>query len=149
MTWNPFSRIARPAECHGVETPDAYRDWQAAVIFHNRTKLPKINWRNPFVSLASVAPFVNGGRWGIHCPDCGNLAIYDPDWQLACCAECGARFESIPPPAECERIEAILLARDAMRTRNWNVEYTLGVGPAETVADLEAQNREQGEEVPE
>lgn len=136
MAWNPYTRLGRPAEGYNVPTPAAYRAWQAAVIAQHRQARPRLAWRDPFVSSSPVTPIVNGGRWVVVCPDCGNAPLYDPEWQLACCPDCGAIYEQLVPPSDWQAIEAVLMARPALYQRNWT--------PRETLADLVAENAAHG-----
>lgn len=137
--WNKYNRIARPFEALGVKDATAYRFWQAATIEKNREKRPGLNWRNPFEADPDGAiAQVIGGRWVVPCTSCKNDALYDPEWQLACCGECGAVFSNIAPPEDRVLAELVLMARAVDSSRNWN--------PAtETLAMLIQENREHGE----
>jgi hypothetical protein len=138
MAFSPYSRLARPLELHNVRTADAYRAAQAAQIKEGRRRHPALHWRDPFTYTGPdrVVILVTGGAWKVVCPDCGNAPAYDPEWQLACCFECGARFEGLAPPADAAQIEALLMARPRVSTRNWM--------PRDTIADLVAENRAHG-----
>ena len=147
-TWNPYTRLVRPLEAHNVATPEAYLSWQARIIAHNKAQLPARQWRDPFVSRTPVTPFVNGGRWAVLCPDCLNMVVYDPEWRLACCGECGAQYQDVPAPADAGLLEAVLLERPALRTRSWNTEWTVQAGPVESLIEIVRQNVEAGHAVP-
>lgn len=136
-TWSPYGRIGRPIEAHNVATPEAYRAYQARVIAHNRRERPALAWRDPFeADPRVVSPIVNGGRWVVVCASCGNAPLYDPEWELACCVECGATYTGVAPPPAWREIEAALMARPIMATRHWL--------PSESVADLLADNATHG-----
>lgn len=133
--FDPYFRLGRPAEAHNVRTPEEYRAYQARVIAHNRAHLPQRRWRDPFVADVAVQPFVNAGRWVVSCPACANAPLYDPEWQLACCCECGAIFEEVEPPAEWRAIETLLMARP-LGNRHWM--------PGEPLAELARDNQAHG-----
>lgn len=133
-----YKRIARPLDEHGVATPDLYlarlRKHIAAV---RRTRpsphvvLPAPHDGDP----ALVAPRVRQGRWLILCP-CGDAPSYDPDWQLAVCLNCAAVYRDVAPPEGWRDIEAVLMARPELATRNYE--------PHETVAGLRLENAVHG-----
>ena len=148
--FNPYTRIGRPLEAHNAATIEAYEAVQAGIIAHNRAKRPALKWRDPFAADATgLAPLVSGGCWGVLCPGCGNFAVYDPDWKLALCLECGAQFRDVEPPADWEAIEQILVARAELVHRQWGVKHVLGHADArESLDDLRDENRAHGDPVP-
>lgn len=88
-----------------------------------------------------VEAIINDGRWLVQCPltGCGGAERVDPDWPLAVCTArdgCGSGpFRVIfPPPAKRAAIEAELVIRPVMATRNWK--------PGETPAQLRKENAE-------
>lgn len=132
--------LLRPQQVHGVATPEHYRAFQADLLRRNRTAQPWANWPEPFASVDAPTVYVGAGKWLVRCV-CGNCPSVDPDWRLACCAECGAIYEDLVMPADAEAIEAVLMLRAKPLHRNWR--------PPETVADLVAENLDAGEPVPE
>jgi|SRR5581483_3580028 len=137
MAWHLYARLGRPLEAHNVSSPEAYKQYQAGVIALNRKARPALQWRDPFVAdSAAVTPIVSGGRWVVVCADCDNVPSYDPEWQLACCPECGAIYDAVAPPADWLEIERLLMARPDLRTRHWT--------PDQSVAQLRAENAAHG-----
>jgi hypothetical protein len=147
--WTPYARIGRPLEAHGVSTPEVYRAAQAAFIRGMQAARPWLAWRDPFVSDAPPASgaVISGGCWKVVCDACGNAPAYDPDWQLACCFECGAIYQNLPPPTDWDLAEQVLLSRAAMATRNWWPGDVTQGNP--TVATLVIENGERADPVSE
>jgi len=96
----------------------------------------------------SVQAEINHGRWIAHCA-CGGAEDVAPAEPVFYCLSCGnadndGRVMKIefPDPSDREAIEAELLKRPEMETRNWL--------PSETMDDLIAENRKHGldEQVP-
>lgn len=127
--------ITGPLFAHGVRTPEEYLARQREFIAQMRAAHPAYRWLDPWDAIGRPAAFISGGRWVLMCA-CGNAASVDPDWRLAACFECGAIYRSIELPADRAAIEAVLLRRPEMRTRNWRLP--------ETLAFLEAENEEHG-----
>lgn len=143
-TWTPYARIGRPLEAHNVATPQAFLAAQTAAIAGNLAARPGMTWRPPFDAIAAPqlgGPFINGGRWGVWCP-CQGLASYDPDWQLACCFNCGAIYR-LAPPEGWARAEALLMGREQMVNRHWLPYGGFGL-PPESLEDLLRDNRARG-----
>jgi hypothetical protein len=143
-TWTPYARIGRPLEAHNARTPEDYLAIQARLVADLQRARPAIAPRDPFVSPTPpvMAPFINGGRWGVLC-GCMGLVSYDPDWQLACCGGCGAIYEALEPPDGWEEAEQLLLQRDQMNQRHWLPQGGFGHAP-ESVEDLARENRAHG-----
>jgi hypothetical protein len=80
----------------------------------------------------SVAAYVNYSRWVADCVCRSGMAL-SPGQETAFCLDCGRHF-LVEWPADTKAIEAALLLRPKADNRNWT--------PAETVADLEAENRQ-------
>jgi hypothetical protein len=136
--WQPYARIARPLEAHGCSTPDAYAAYQQGIIATNRANRPTMNWREPFeADSAGVAAQISGGKWVAICPACSNAPIFDPDWRIARCCQCGAVYR-ISPPDRWDTAELVLMARPDMAQRNWTPD-------TETIEDLIRQNLEAGD----
>lgn len=88
-----------------------------------------------------VSAEVNAGRWLVRCPFCASAQLAPRGGGIYWCVDCymaGAdgRWAGIRWPADADAIEAVLLRRPDPGSRNWT--------EAETVADLEAENREHG-----
>jgi hypothetical protein len=106
--------------------------------------------------VATATPLlgrVNGGNWIASC-DCGGRGLPAPggvvfvETPLVWCLRClnggtgrGWRPVVVPREGEREQIERILLCRPNVADQNWE--------PAESVADLLAQNVAHGDPVPE
>lgn len=119
-----------PLHVHSARTPAAYRQQQAQYIAQGRRRYPALRWRDPWVVVLNPAVVVEGGKWLVPCA-CGNYPSVHPDWQLACCFECGAVYEGLVLPAEASAIEQALLERPHPALRAWR--------PGETAGDLRAQ----------
>lgn len=78
---------------------------------------------------------IDHGRWIADCA-CGSGVALERTWAEARCFGCGAVYRSVQWPAAADRIEAALVKRPALATRNWL--------PTERVADLEAENAARG-----
>jgi hypothetical protein len=122
--------LLRPFQVHHVDTPEQYRAFQATVIATNRQRYPKRTWTDPWVCNAVRPVYVALGKWLLRCV-CGNAPSVDPDWELACCCECGAIYEHVVMPPHWQDIEAALLLRPSILNHGWS--------PTETVADLHAE----------
>ena len=90
-----------------------------------------------------VAAYVNESRWIASCPFCNSAQIASPSDPRFLCANCanlpvqGAYLAvSYPTAKAAVAIEAALLERPDLQTRNWTI--------AETADDLIAENIEQG-----
>lgn len=136
-----YSRIGRPEEEHGARctSVEAYRCLQAMHFAEAKAKYPRKPWPDPFVTATAGTPQIHQGIWKVDCV-CGNWPIFDPEWQEACCFTCGA-IHQVAPPKDWRDIEAVLLARPEMTTRNYL--------PGETLDDLRAENFAHGDPVPE
>ena len=81
-----------------------------------------------------LVAYVSHGRWVVMC-ECGAGNDVDVGARLALCFACGAVHDVVLPRHR-DRIEAELLRRPKTKTRNWE--------HGETVADLRAENRDNG-----
>lgn len=133
-----YRRIGRPAEAHGVRTPEEYRARQRKQLIDGRRAFPERTWPDQWLVIDPAAAEVNAGRWIVRCT-CGNAPSVDPEWGLACCLECFAIFERVLFPDDRETGERLLMARPEMRNRNWL--------PHEGVEDLRLENLRHGHEV--
>ncbi len=128
-----FTFITGPRQAHGARTPDEYLEIQRTFIARLAAS-GRAPVASTYAAPDGAAAYVSGGRWKVKCP-CGNAPSASPEWDLACCLECGAIFRRLAWPPERAQIEALLLARPA-HARHWR--------PGETVAFLEAENAEHG-----
>ena len=139
-----YDYIIGPAEGHAaqrVTSPERYLAVQAQYLKNNRDhgvddSVP--HDATPEEIAAASAPYISVGQWVMDCA-CKNAPSVSIEWDLACCFECGAIYRSLPFPPDRAAIESVLLQR-IRRARNWT--------PAETLADLIAQNLANGDEVP-
>jgi hypothetical protein len=97
---------------------------------------------------------VNHGTWIASCdcgappggvPSAGGLVWFEAPWIWCLSCQNAAnghawRAVDVPPPRLRQQIDAVLAYRPEVETRNWN--------PTETVADLVAENRAHGCDVP-
>jgi hypothetical protein len=135
MPFDLYTRIGRPQEGHNVTTPEQYRQYQARLIEHNIERHPYMAWVRPYDAIGVVvAPRIDAGRWIVLCGVCSNAPLYDPDWKLACCCECGAVYAGVDPPEDWEAIETLLMARDTLAARRWYTGITLAQLTAENAA---------------
>lgn len=135
-----YARIGRPLEAHDAHSIEEERAKQRDAILRRHADRPARPWRMPWSvdadELRDVAPFISGGRWQIACLTCADCPSYDPEWQFACCWECGAIYEGVKPPAGWTDIERAVMVRPFMHTRNWR--------PPETVDDLQRETLAHG-----
>lgn len=137
------SCLLGPQHVHpGVRTVEDYRRRQAVVMATGRAAYPNLDWPVPWVSADRPAVHVAGGMWQVRCttPGCQDFPAASREWQTACCLNCGAIYERLVFPVDAAEIERVLVQRPHLHTRNWNWPE-----PGETVEDLRAQNREQGD----
>ena len=137
-----FTRIVRPYEQHHVATPQAYVNWLVAAYLNATLKMTRdgieLAHPKPYVSDRVVVPRIRQGCWIVLCAGtlngtpCANAPAYDPEWRLACCLDCAAIYQGVAPPDGWQRIEAILMKRPVMVSRNWE--------PMETMSDLVREN---------
>lgn len=141
MRTYPF--ITGPAEGHahqGVRSPKQYLAVQAREVA--RVRAAGLDDAVPHAATAreraeASVPHINHGQWKLRCA-CGNAPSVSVEWDLACCFECGAIYRDLAFPPNRSAIEAVLLKRPR-QARNWTDE---------TVAQLAAENRAHGDEVP-
>lgn len=102
----------------------------------------------PAPPLATVAAYVNHGRWVADCPTpgCGGALCLSRQASLFLCPQCwnaanGGQWMAVTFPAAKQQIEALLLRRPAADdwtapARNWR--------PGESTAQLRAENAARG-----
>jgi hypothetical protein len=90
---------------------------------------------------AKVEARVNNGQWMANCPllGCAGAETVDPDWPLFVCTGCGCGPFEVIFPKERKAIEAALVKRPVLRTREWF--------PHESAADLQRENAEHADEI--
>jgi hypothetical protein len=112
-------RFRGPREIHGVASAQGYRDAQAAWITAFLARYPVPSYSpHPAAGAPRLGPLVEWGTWKIACAECGNWPAYDTEWQLACCLECGAIYDTLAVDGDVAAIEAALELRD-LAERNW------------------------------
>lgn len=109
-----------------VRTLEEYRLWQGHLV----TK----RGGNPWESPAPVEAYVNHGRWVADCRWCGTGMFTRPDWAVAYCAECGAKYDrgKVKFPPTHEEIAKLLCRRVRRDQQNWKA--------TQSVEDLCAEN---------
>ncbi len=110
-----------------VQSVNDYRQWQAMSVALSNAK----TWQ----SQEKAKAYVNFGRWLIDCVWCKKGVLTRPDWGVAFCATCGARYEQgmVIFPSD-PRIENALLLRPNPDTQHWD--------DRQTAEDLLRENKE-------
>ena len=108
---SPGRRVSSPAE---------YLGWHVSIIVNRGG--------NPWDSPEGVEARVNWGRWVADCFWCGTAMLTRPEWNVAFCGECGARYreDQVKFPADHKAIEKILLRRVQRRQQNWDKRQSVG-----------------------
>lgn len=86
-----------------------------------------------------VYAYVNHSRWVADCPLCNGAELVSPNDPRFFCGSCGndgGTFFTVVFPKDKAAIEAELLKRSDLRSRNWNI--------TESVKKLQAENKERG-----
>lgn len=93
----------------------------------------------PVVTAPSgeVLAYINWSRWVADCPFCQGAEVVSRRLPVFYCASCGMERNGGAParvifPADADQIEAVLLCRPVVATRNWL--------PHEAVTRLQAEN---------
>lgn len=139
-----YDFIIGPREGHAhqrVTSPETYLAVQSRYLQQNRDAGVDVavpHEATDAEKAAASVPYIGVGQWVMDC-GCGNAPSVSVEWDLACCFECGAIYRGLVFPAEREAIERVLVMRQR-RHRNWK--------PAESLADLIAQNIAHGDGVP-
>lgn len=126
----PYELFSRPVLGRVIDTPAKFVAFYRAFL--------QARGLQPKASALPLVARVNWGRWLGDCPT-GDLdaPVIDPTWGVAVCLTCGSVFtSSIVLPANAAAIEAALMARPLVHTRNWD--------NSETLADLLAENAAHG-----
>lgn len=105
LTLYPGRRVGSPAD---------YLSWHTTVV----TMRGGDAWDSPTPTEAKI----NHGRWVAECVWCGTGMLTRPEWKVAYCGECGARYhnEQVEFPADFLDIEAALLVRVRRDQQNWD-----------------------------
>lgn len=111
-----------------VGSPELFLAWQASQVTSRRVARV---WHADKILIA----YINHGRWVVDCPACTMGVLTHPEWSLACCAECGAVYQSVAFPQNWREIEGLLLNRPRPY-QNWM--------PKESAFDLRLENLEHG-----
>lgn len=121
----PTQMYSRPDLRIVIATPEDLlaRHVDALAQFHKPAQ-----WR----CSVPVAASISASRWIVICPHCRGGVSCGPAWEIACCFECGAVCDQIVYPENANELEATLLARPGLYTRNWH--------PAESHEDLVLEN---------
>lgn len=121
-----------------VRTPDDYLRWQVVVVGLRNGEV----WDSP----APAGPaYVNEGRWVATCHWCQKGMLTRPDWGIACCGECGARYRrgQVAFPVDHAAIVRALLRRPMRETQHWGVPPQAPHLHWQTASELERENREE------
>ena len=112
-----YTMVSQYAKPQPVNTAEEYEAWHAHII---------AGGGETHESGEAIVAHVNHGRWMADCAWCDNSCLTRPDWGVAYCAECGAKYDTTKVifPEEHEAITAILLDRP-MLNRNWITGETL------------------------
>lgn len=100
-----------------VSSPEQYRAWHLSMLLGRGADL----WD----SLEPTTAYINQGRWVAKCVWCTTGMLTRPDWGVAYCAECGARYWRVVFPADYEAATAILLSRVRRDQQNWDATQTV------------------------
>jgi hypothetical protein len=111
-----------PHSVHGAASEAHYEQLQLIMLSGHGLK--------PRVRTATLAAYVNDGRWVADCPECNAGISVWPGWKPRCFG-CGAVYAGAEFPAESEAIESVLVLR-RHENQNWKL--------AQPVAELEKEN---------
>jgi hypothetical protein len=112
-----------------VNSPRAYELWHKVLVALGKAQ----TWE----SLVPIVAYVNHGRWVALCHWCKKGILTRPDWGVAYCAQCGAKYGKgwVKFPENHEEITKALVVRPDPETQNWDNK--------QTVDDLIRENREE------
>lgn len=127
--YDQLTIIARPVHILGVRTSEAYLAAQALQVDRLTAvrTLPGVSV--PYDQPDGAVAWIGGGKWLVTCV-CDNAPSASPEWDLALCYECGAKYHGIVFPSNAADIEKALCVRRAS-FRSWTTE---------TLDDLKAWN---------
>lgn len=119
-----------------VQSPEDYRLWHTLVVTMRHGK----PWDSPH---PPGRVHVNEGRWVCACFWCKKGMLTRPDWAVAYCAECGARYLDVVFPANYGEIERVLCARPQRESQNWGIPPEMPDRYEQAVEELVRENREE------
>lgn len=123
------TNILQADAIYGVPTPAAL----AAKFEAHWAKLRKRGIQvAPTVSATPMVAYIDHGRWLIQCVCGGGVGVHQ-DWPEARCG-CGAIYTAIVFPDNRAAIEAALVVRPIMESRNWVAPESVDTLLAENVA---------------
>lgn len=110
-----------------INSPADYIGWHTRVVTAKGVE--------PWDSLRPTKARINHGRWIADCVWCGGGMLTRPDWGVAFCATCGARYhyKRVKFPRDPQSFERPLLVRVRRDQQNWD--------DRQTVEDLELENK--------
>ncbi len=110
-----------------VSNPDEYLGWHTAIV----TARGGVPWDTD----RAITARINHGRWVADCVWCSAGMLTRPEWGVAYCAECGARYgrELVAFPKEHKKIETPLRERVMRQQQNWD--------DRQNAADLVEENK--------
>lgn len=110
-----------------VSSPFEYLAWQTSIVTQRGG--------DPWDSQMPTKAHVNHGRWVADCFWCGTGMLTRPQWGVAYCGECGARYHRnyVVYPTDYEAIEKLLMLRVRRDQQNWD--------DRQTVDELEKENQ--------
>lgn len=102
-----------------VSSPTEYLAWHESVV----TRRGGDSWD----SHEAVSAYINHGRWIAKCFWCSTGMLTRPEWGVAYCGECGARYHKgqVEYPEDHKAIEEILLRRVRRDQQNWDSRQSL------------------------
>lgn len=126
-----------------IRTPADYLGWHTRVVTTRGVE--------PWDSKKKTKARVNHGRWIADCVWCGGGMLTRPDWGVAYCASCGARYHRkyVVFPRDFLRISKALLVRVRRDQQNWDdrqkpedLELENERPDVMTVEDVDRENKE-------
>lgn len=102
-----------------VQTPEEYQIWQTNIVL--------LRGGNPWDSEGAVEAHINHGRWMANCRWCETGMYTRPDWGVAYCAECGARYNKgmVRFGEDADKIAEVLCLRLKREQQNWDSSQSL------------------------
>lgn len=144
------NQLGTPETQHNVRSAQEYMEWALIASVNTYGVKPVLDARSkPTLRYGGDLPaHVNTGRWIVTCP-CGNHPSAHPEWNLACCVECGTYYK-LNMPKNWKKAEALLLQRP-IPNRRWYPHKASaaehGLKKAETLATLQRENKEHADEL--
>ena len=106
-----------------------YELWHLMLVVTNKKRV----WQSGLPCTA----YINHGRCVADCVWCKKGMLTRPDWGIACCAQCGAKYDTVifPSDEEWAQVLSAIFVRPNPDTQNWDNK--------QTAADLLRENREE------